>query len=116
MKSLLFHPLTLVAYTVLIVFIIISMHQTVDQIQQSTETTSILDQEIQEIATEVSQLELAVEVAQSDLTKEQIARDELLLKKDGEIVLQLPKIELPTQRTASHSAKTPRQEWWELVF
>ena len=116
MKSLLYHPVTLAVFTILVIFIIISMHQTVNQIQRSTQTTSLLDQEIDQIASEVSGLEAALAQAQSEFTKEKIARDELLLKKEGEIVLQLPEIHLPETKTASHSAQTPWQEWQALLF
>lgn len=103
-------------YTILVIFVIISMNQTVKEIQKSTETTTILDQEIEEIASEVSGLEAALAQAQSEFTKEKIARDELLLQKEGEVIVQLPEIELPEEKEVTIAPKTPWDEWRELLF
>lgn len=83
--------------------------------QQSTESIAVLDQEVEEIASDVSSLQEQLLTAQSEQAKEQRIRDELLLKKPGEYIVQLPKITASSETLEEEEKLSPLQSWRRLL-
>jgi len=115
MTKWLFHPLILFALTVLAVWLYISLLQTEEKMRLSAESVTVLDQEVEHIANQVSDLEKQLSEANSPESQEQRIRDELLLKKPGEYVVQLPTEQPTPQSIEKHSKKTPLQTWLMLL-
>ena len=110
MQKWLFHPLTIIACTIFALFFYWSLTRTDQNIRISTETLHVLDQEVKQMASEVSQTEKQLQVATSAATQEKIIRDELLMQKPGEYVVQLPPSE-KEQRPREKIIKTPWEGW-----
>jgi cell division protein FtsB len=117
MQKLLFHPLTAIFITFISIIFLISLYHSNLDIRKSTETISVLDQENQKLASEVSGLEKKLTMAESDFAKEKITRDELLMQKPGEIIVQLPPLpNLDIQLQPETKNLTPWEEWQKLLF
>jgi cell division protein FtsB len=113
----LFHPLTALSLTLLTLVMVISLRQTAQKTQISSEETMVLDQEVQKIASEISQLQEQVELAEHPFTQEKILRNELLLQKPGEYVVQLPEVSVPPQPQPTPSPSlTPWQAWQKVLL
>ena len=76
----------------------------------SADPAGVLDQEIAEITRDVFELQKAVTVASSSAAQEVILRNELLLAKEGEIVVQLPPLSSPLP---SPTPTAPHQSIWK---
>lgn len=114
---LLYHPLTLLAFTLLSIIFALSLYSSRQKMRTSTEQISVLEQEVDQMASQVSDLELEVQDATSSTAQEKIIRDELLRQKPDEIIVQLPAIEEVKITLPSPSpAPTPWEEWKQLLF
>lgn len=114
---LLYHPLTILAVTLLAVIFALSLHTSRQKMRTSTEQISVLEQEVDQMANEVYQLNYQVQTATSSAAQEKIIRDELLMQKPDEIIVQLPPIDEVKMPLPSPSpSPDPWQEWWALIF
>ena len=115
MQKFLAHPLVLVSITCVAVLLFFSLEQSGKKADTSTLAIQTEQEKKEQLAAEVSELTLELTEAESPLYQEKLIRDELLLQKDGEIVLQIP-----TQKAVNESIEpviqlTPWQEW-QAVF
>ena len=107
-RQLFFSPLTMLAITGL---------AGQQSIQESAQTASQLNQEVEQLTSRVSDLENQLQQATSSAAQERIIRDELLMQKPGEFVIQLPDLgELDKFDETSPELKTPWEEWQLLLF
>ncbi len=116
MKSLIFHPFSSIIITIVVFFISFSLYQSKKEISNSTQVLTDLKQEIYQISDDVYSLEGQINQAKTPFAKEKIARDELLMQKDGEIIIQLPTIEETNNQQPTTSNQTPWEAWRELLF
>lgn len=114
-KKIIFHPLTVSVFSILGAIFWWSLHRNAEQIRNSTENVALLDQEIAQTASEISQLENNLDEASLLFNQERIARDELLLQKPGEYTVQFPPITSPEPSTTPVASKTPWQAWQEIL-
>lgn len=69
------------------------------------------------MASDVSDLERQAQEATSSLAQERIIRNELLMQKPDEIIVQLPAVEeIRLSNTEPSPTPTPWQAWRELLF
>lgn len=114
---LLYHPLTILATTLLAVIFALSLYTSRQKMRTSTEQISVLEQEVDQMANEVYQLNYQVQTATSSAAQEKIIRDELLMQKQGEIIVQLPPIDEVKLPTSSPSpSPEPWQQWRDLLL
>jgi cell division protein FtsB len=115
MPKWLFHPVTVFLATMLAIWLYLSLLRTEQKMELSSQSVTELDQEVQQIADQVSELNKRLERAQSQQSQEQKIRDELLLKKPGEYVIQLPEKEPLPMRSQTTTPTTPLEEWLFLL-
>lgn len=118
-KRLLYHPLTAIIITIMVGLFVMSLRQTQQKNQRADDVIKQWQDKIARQELELKQLEGESNQQKLDFQQEKMLRDELLLQKEGEIVLQLPS-------DASHAASdqevielnstTPWQEWQKLLF
>lgn len=117
MRSLLFHPITVVVITILAMLYFFSLRTTLQQAERPSKTVSELKQEVTDLASEVSSLEEKAELAQTEFAREKMIRDELLMQKPGEYVIQLSdKIDVTLPASLPSPTPTPWEEWKKLLF
>lgn len=116
MTLLLKHPLVIVIITVVAIFYYVSLDKSAQKANTSSEAVQVLEQEMQKMTSDVSLLERELEAANHPVAQEKIIRNELLLQKPGEYVLQLPPLEVTEQTPPQVEKKTPWEEWKEILF
>lgn len=89
MHDLIYKPISIVVITLVGMLIIFSLWQNTKEIKNSSELVKNLENQVAEKQADISQMENQLESASSDFTKEKIIRDELLLQKQGEYVIQI---------------------------
>ncbi len=115
MLRLLASPLTMILVVVGAGLLLVSLWGTVKRAQSSAEQVVVLDQENQKMASEVLKLQNQVAVASTSAAQEKIIRDELLLQKSGEYVVQLPPLEVTRPSPTPEPSLTPWQAWKKEV-
>jgi cell division protein FtsB len=117
MRNWFFNPLSLILVTVVSLFILYSLRSTANKTQISSEDIRVLDQEVTQLTSEVSSLEKQVELNQNPFYAEKNIRNELLLQKPGEYVIQIPEVSpkvLPTPLPTP--SPTAWEEWQAVLF
>jgi cell division protein FtsB len=115
MNKILSNPLVLILAGIFFILFFVSL-------KQNAEKTAISTQSIQELETDIATLKNDIDLsqeklndAQSPLNQEKILRNELLLQKEGEIILQIPDIEEKKETTPSPTP-APLEEWKKLLL
>ncbi|MEX0895852.1 MAG: hypothetical protein WDZ94_02840 [Patescibacteria group bacterium] len=117
MRTLLYHPIAVILILLVAVLFYISLDQSARKAEVSTKNVELLQQEITQMTSDVSQLEKDLEDNDLSFTQEQILRNELRQKKEGEVVFQVPDFEIPElPPEPTPEPKTPWQEWREIVW
>ncbi len=117
MFKILFHPIGLVVATGLVVLLWVSLWANTREIKQSQDFILTLQNKVEKEKTEVFQLEEKLSQAESDYQKERIIRDELLMQKPGEYVIQVPDVAPPEVETKKEEKQpTPWEAWQTLLF
>lgn len=97
----------------------ISLYKSAQRTNISSQNLESLEQEVAEIEQEVAQLEESLETAKQPLAKEKIIRNELMMQKPGEYVIQIATEELSNQAKKLPNQEknlSPWQEWRQLYF
>ena len=117
MQRLLAHPITIVVATVLTILFFVSLDKNSQTAQTSIKNLQALDQQTKTLESEVKTLESQVQSAQTNLSKEKIIRNELLLQKEGEFVVQIPQdVQIEENIATSTSNETPWQAWKKILL
>ncbi|GIK84336.1 MAG: hypothetical protein BroJett025_09580 [Patescibacteria group bacterium] len=120
------HPITIVSITIIATMFFFSLDKSGKKTQNSSENIRVLEHEVNQVSQEIIELEKKIEQTQSEQFKEKVVRNELLLQKPGEYVLQISEIKESGQsqdcasldcKTESNSKKeSPASAWIELLF
>lgn len=110
------HPLLIGVFTCLCLLAIFSLRESSKKAIISKESIEKLEKNIESLEKEVAKEDDKLKISQEPIALEKIMRNELLLKKEGEIVLQIPDEE--QDKEASKDLKNeqsgPWQEWKKL--
>ncbi|MBU0576464.1 septum formation initiator family protein [Patescibacteria group bacterium] len=117
MSKIIFNPVSLAVLTIISIIFSISLHKSAQKPRYLAQNLQNLESEIMKIEQDVALLEKSIEEAQQPFSQEKIIRDELLMKKPGEYVVQIPdeliKISQPQIQEENLS---PWEEWQGLLF
>ena len=116
MAALLKNPFVIAMLTIIAVFYYLSLDKTAKKALTSSETVNEVEQEVETLSSQVAVIEKKLEDAQQPLADEKVIRDELLLQKSGEYILQLPAVVAEETMPPLETQKTPWQEWQEILF
>ncbi|MBD3279221.1 MAG: hypothetical protein GF390_00745, partial [Candidatus Pacebacteria bacterium] len=97
MSKLLYHPVVILIFTLLSVTLSVSLYQSLTKTHQARENLSILKKEINQQTSQITATQEQLNQAQTPLVQEKIWRDELLLQKQGEYIVQLPELDKAEQ-------------------
>lgn len=116
MINLLKHPVVALLITIFAVLYYLSLDSSAQKATVSSNTVEELEQEVNQMSNEVAVLEKKLDTANHPVTQEKVIRNELLLQKPGEYVLQLPPIEVEETPSPTVEKKTPWEEWQTVLF
>lgn len=83
------HPVIILALTIVSIAFFFSLVKSGGKTQNSAENIRILEHEVNQISQEIIDVEERLDETESQQFKEKVVRNELLLQKPGEYVLQL---------------------------
>jgi hypothetical protein len=116
MRQLLAHPLIILALTFLVVLFVISLQKTAQKSRVASENVRLIEEKNAELTIQIEAGQQALDNAGTDLAKEKILRNELLLQKPGEYVIQIPDELIIQQQSGEIQEKSPWQQWQDLLF
>ena len=116
-KNLIFNPLTALIISLLALFFWFSLYQTIQEITNSTQDTQVLRENIITNREKLEDLETEIEVTKSDFMREKAVRDELLMQKEGEIIVKIEDLpELEQLKDQVEKTESPWESWQELIL
>jgi cell division protein FtsB len=115
-KNLFAHPLTVGVFACLCLLAIFSLRESSKKALISKSSIEKLEKNVQNLETEVSLETEKIKNSQKEIALEKIRRNELLLKKEGEIILQIPDEEqnLKLKTDPENKKNGPLEEWKKL--
>lgn len=116
MPKLLAHPLVMLAAAVLVVLFIVSLRQTAQKSEVASRNVAVMDQKIEEVSEELTEEKQELEYGASDLAREKLRRDDLLMQKPGEYVLQISDGRSATNTGPTHESISAWAAWKALLF
>ena len=116
MKKLLAHPLVILSITIFVILFVISLQKTAQKSNVATENVRLLEENNQLLIDQIEQEKDALEYANTDLSKEKIIRNELLMQKPGEYVIQIPNDVVIDQQSGEVQQQSAWDEWQQLLF
>lgn len=118
--KLLNHPVVILALTIVAITFFLSLNKSGKKTQNSTENIRVLEYEVGQILEEIIDLEEKIEETESEQFKEKVVRNELLMQKPGEYVLQIQEPEekagFQTNINNTLESISPTQSWIELIL
>ncbi len=124
--KILYHPITILALTIGAIMFFFSLDKSGKKTQNSSENIRVLEYEVNQISKEIIELEEKMEKVGSEQFQEKVVRNELLLQKPGEYVLQIAEIDEKSkkadctteecQNKSNNTDKKPLFAWRELLF
>lgn len=117
MLALLKHPLAIALFTLVCLVFSFSLYRSTEQVRQSQDYLIAMEQETIELETSVSQLAEKVEQSSTPFAKEKLIRDQLLMQRPGEYVVQVPELQA-SESVPKHKAETlrPWHAWIKVLF
>lgn len=121
MTKILYHPIIILALTIGAITFFFSLDKSGKKTQNSSENIRILEYEVGQISNEIIELEEKIEIVESEHFKEKVVRNELLLQRPGEYVLQIAntdtvKSEPESNQTLGTLPASPIDNWFNLIF
>lgn len=118
MKQLIYNPLVAIIFTIVTAVITFSLYRNTQEIKKSTQSIQILEDQIEKKEANIDHLENQLDQSSSEFTQEKIIRNELLLQKEGEYIVQIADQadDQIAQQAEKINNKTPWQEWKELIL
>lgn len=114
------HPITILVLTIVAITFFLSLNKSSKKKQNSSENIRVLEYEVNQISEEIIELEENITETESIQFKEKVVRNELLLQKEGEYVLQIAenKEEDNSQISNDSTLKdvNPINRWFELLY
>ncbi|MCB9813347.1 MAG: septum formation initiator family protein [Pseudomonadales bacterium] len=116
MTKLIYHPLIAILVTILAIFTVFSLLKRTQKTEVSTQNIENLENEVKIMSGEVMDLEEKIIETESEEYKEKIVRNELLLQKPGEIVVQLPDAQTEKEVIIEKKDESKPIEQWIKLF
>jgi hypothetical protein len=113
----LYSPLVAVIITIIVGIICTSLYMNAYRIQQSEHSVTKLEVEVASAEAKLAIIESTAQMSTSSTAKERLIREQLLLQRPGEFIVQLPDLPVPSPTPVTPPAAVrPWQQWKELLF
>lgn len=117
MQKLLYQPLVVAIITLVTIVLCISLYISTFQLRGSSQRVAILKTEVEKQHTLTENLAAKFQVAQTPYAQEVIIRDQLLMQKPGEYVVQVPNLApVVVHDTSVLPTPSPWEAWKKLLF
>lgn len=117
MQRIVYHPLFLITISALCIGLWLSLWQNQKDIRASRSLVTSLEGDVATQRAGVAELQKKLDNSKNPLFQEQIIRDQLLMQKPGEYILQLPDISpKPVSSASIPATPTPWEEWMKILL
>jgi cell division protein FtsB len=116
MNKLFYNPISLIVFVLVVFTISLSLRETAKRADLAKKEVSALEEEVSMLQADTTAAEQLVTQRQGEFMREKIARNELLLQKPDEIIVQLPPITPKPMPTPTFTKVTPLEEWRRAIF
>ena len=116
MNKLIYHPIFIGLVSLLAIIFIISLNKNNQKSKLSNQSISHIQTEIDMLKIQIDTQKEKLEAVKDPLSKEKILRDQLLLKKENEYVVQIPDIEVEEDENFSKNKISAWEEWKKLIL
>ena len=117
MLKILYQPLVIAIITLLTGILCLSLYVSSFQLRGSSEKVAVLKADVEKQQALADELAKKLEAAQHPFSKEELIRDQLLMQKPGEFVVQMPNLPVNDLDLGVTPQQTsPWQEWKKLLF
>lgn len=114
MRDLLQKPLIILIATIITLLFLLSLRKTASKSQVSQRNVELLEEKIQDVNQRIEIEKKELEYTSSEFAKEKIMRNELLLQKPGEYVLQIPLENQENNQKIQANNQKPIEAWKKL--
>ncbi len=116
MKKILLHPIAALFFTIISIIFMISLQKTRQRSENVSQIAEQLKNQVNQLELEVKQAENSLNQDSLGLEQEKVIRNELLMKKEGEIIFQLPPVK-PVGEVVVNQVETltPAEAWKQLI-
>ena len=108
--------LVMLIVTILAITLWVSLTLNTNEIQNSNQNIQQMRESVQQLNHQVDELESANEQASASGTRENIIRNQLLMSKPGEYIVQLPELAIATPSAIMVPKKTTSWEEWQKLI
>ncbi len=116
MWRIIYHPVAIVIFTGIAILLCVSLYINSREIRQAGKLITSLQSDVEKTSEDVKVGQQKLADAQSSYTKEKIIRDQLLMQKPGEFVVQIPDVIMQSEEQPTvKKTKTPWQQWQEVL-
>lgn len=125
-RSVVYHPIFILIVTVIAIMFFFSLDKSGKKTQKSAENIRILEYEVNQISNDIINLEEKIENTQTEQFKEKVVRNELLMQKPGEYVMQINQVDedlgengcdsSDCQENVNNSKTSNFSAWRDLLF
>lgn len=116
MYRLFFHPLSLLLFSLITLFCFFSAWQILKHQRLAGQAWQAQSLQVNNLSGEVNNLQSKLEPDQISLTQEKILRNELLMQKEGEYLIQIKDLPSQTKNQPAAVKIKPYQAWKQLLF
>lgn len=86
------------------------------EMQKAQQRTVELRGTVADLTDNVQELEDKIEAAEDPAVLEEKARNELLMQKEGEYIIEIPNLATESGQSETPEVRSPQQEWQTLLF
>ena len=115
MKNLIYNPWSFSLFVIFAIMFGLSLKVTGKKAQTATSQLRQLESDTKILESRIASKSALASKSAQPFTKEKITRDELLLIKPGEIIIELPPIVLKTTDISIKPSQTPLEKWQEIL-
>ena len=117
LSKIIYSRVAVVLATIVTVLVCLSLYFNSRQLGgHSQDSLKTLQAQLDSEKSQVAQLEQTLTDAKSSFAKEKIIRDQLLMQKPGEYVVQLPNLTVPAPQQTLAAVKITPWENWKIVL
>jgi hypothetical protein len=117
MSRLVYNPIFAVITSILVTFLCVSLFLNSREIRQSQSHISFLEKNVEQEEQKTKLLEEKLAQAKSPEQKEAAIRNQLLMQKPGEYIVQIPDMTVPSPTpSVAPQPLSPWQQWKKLLF
>lgn len=115
-SRLFFNPISFILVTLVCLLFSLSLYKSAQRTSESASDLATVETDIEAMEQQLRALETKAQEAEQPFTKEEIIRNELLMQKPGEYVVQIPETLEASVTPSPSPTPTPWEEWKAVLF